>query len=356
MDEKQSFTANLLAWHKRDNTREMPWKGEADPYKIWLSEIILQQTRVAQGWDYYLRFVEAFPTVHALAAAPDDQVMKLWEGLGYYSRARNLLQAARTIVGEYAGELPTNYAGWRALRGIGPYTAAAIASFAFNEDVPVVDGNVYRILARYFGIDLPIDTTAGKKRFQQIAEQLLPKGQAREYNQAIMDFGATVCTPRQAGCDRCPLRQHCVARTTNRVSALPVKAKKLVRKTRYFHYLVFQSGSKVCLRKRVTKDIWQGLHDFPLVEHTDWLTLSELQAMPAVQEWMGGKQFDWHESGRYQQQLTHQNIHAVFYEIAGTPAVTADWFTVSKGEIANFAFPRIVDCYLRDNTLYLSLH
>lgn len=349
------FVEQLLHWHTHHNDREMPWKGEADPYKIWLSEVILQQTRVAQGWSYYLRFVEAFPTVQDLAAAPDDAVMKLWEGLGYYSRARNLLQAARDVVKELNGQLPATYTGWRKLKGVGPYTAAAIASFAFNEDVPVVDGNVYRIYARYFGVDTPIDTTGGKKKFQELAEQLLPQGQARDYNQAIMDFGATVCTPKAPKCSTCPMQVHCVAKAKGKVGEWPVKAKKRKRKTRYFHYLVFQHNGHTFLRKRTGKDIWQGLHDFPMIEGEKWLSPKELQATAEGQAWHKGTG-EWRERGRYQQQLTHQNIHAVFYEIEAEPNAESHWFSVPQAEITNFAFPKIVDCYLRDNTLYLTLH
>lgn len=356
MHDKKAFTAALLAWNQRDNVREMPWKGEGDPYKIWLSEIILQQTRVAQGWHYYLRFIKAFPTVQDLAHAPDDQVMKLWEGLGYYSRARNLLAAARHIVHERKGALPEDYATWRTMKGVGPYTAAAIASFAFNEDVPVVDGNVYRILSRYFGIDTPIDSTAGKKQFQSLAEALLPKGQAREYNQAIMDFGATVCTPKAPQCEGCPLQAECSAYKQDKVNQLPVKAKKLIRKTRYFHYLVYQFEGQTYIRKRSARDIWRGLFDFPLVEHETWLSPEALFQQEKVKEWQRGKDFNWLERGRYQQQLTHQNIHAVFYEIKGRPQAESDWVAVPQGEIANFAFPKIVDCYLKDNTLYLTLY
>lgn len=356
MSDRKAFTAGILQWHAQDNHREMPWKGERDPYRIWLSEIILQQTRVAQGWDYYLRFIAAYPTVYDLANASDDQVMKLWEGLGYYARARNLLAAARYIVDERGGLLPTDHTSWKTIQGVGPYTAAAIASFAYNEDVPVVDGNVYRILARYFGLDTPTDTTTGKKLFRQWAEDLLPAGKARDYNQAIMDFGATMCTPKTPYCKTCPLQTNCVAYQMDKVSQWPVKSKKLVRKTRFFHYLVYQFDGYTYIRKRRGKDIWQGLHDFPLVEDAGWLSAAALQRSTIVQQWQGCHHFEWREQGRYHQQLSHQNIQAVFYEIQGRPTPEADWLAVPQEEIANFAFPKIVDCYLKDNTLYLTLY
>src|SRR5579859_4925347 len=208
---KIDFTKTLLGWNSSGNFREMPWKGEKDPYKVWLSEVILQQTRVQQGWAYYEKFINAFPTIHDLAVAPEQQIFKLWEGLGYYSRCRNLIATAKKIDAEYNGRFPSSYEEILALKGIGPYTAAAIASFAFGLPHAVVDGNVTRVLSRYFGNSTPIDTVAGKKLYTELADVLLDKGQPDSYNQAIMDFGATICLPRNPLCADCVQQAGCQA-------------------------------------------------------------------------------------------------------------------------------------------------
>lgn len=248
----------------------MPWRGERDAYRVWLSEVILQQTRVAQGEGYYRRFLAAFPTVHALAAAPADDVMALWQGLGYYSRARNLHRAAQRVVAEHAGAFPTGYAELLKLPGVGPYTAAAVASFSSGEDVAVVDGNVYRVLARVFGLDAPTDTPAGQRAFQALADRLLVRGRSPAYNQAIMDFGATVCTPRRPACPSCAFRQNCSAHAAGTVEALPVKSKRPERRRRRLEYLhLVAPGDEVLVRRRGAGDIWQGLYDLPVVEVAD---------------------------------------------------------------------------------------
>ncbi|MEO1629046.1 MAG: A/G-specific adenine glycosylase, partial [Bacteroidota bacterium] len=233
------FSTALLGWYQ-NNHRPLPWKGIKDPYLIWLSEIILQQTRVATGWAYFERFREQYPTVHHLADASIDEVMKLWEGLGYYSRARNLHFTAQHISRTLGGTFPNTYKDILQLKGVGPYTAAAIASFAFGLPVAVVDGNVYRVLSRVFGMRDPIDSGAGKKKFAELANLLLDKDRPADYNQAIMDFGATVCTPGVPNCHQCPFEDRCLANAEGTARELPVKSKKLVRKTRYFNYLVFQ--------------------------------------------------------------------------------------------------------------------
>ena len=266
MNDRTRFPRRLLTWAATLH-RPMPWRGERDPYRVWLSEVILQQTRVAQGEAYYRRFLGAFPTVADLAAAPADDVMALWQGLGYYSRARNLHRAAREVVDRHGGRFPTDHATLLTLPGVGPYTAAAIASFAGGEDVAVVDGNVYRVLARRFGIDAPIDTPAGRRTFRTLADGLLPRGEAAAYNQAIMDFGATVCTPRRPRCGECPLREDCVALATDRVGGLPVKRKRPERRRRHLDYLhLVGPRGEVLLRRRGGGDIWQGLYDLPAVE------------------------------------------------------------------------------------------
>lgn len=348
------FTRTLLHWNHHNNDRKMPWKGEADPYKIWLSEIILQQTRVQQGWAYYERFVAAFPTVYDLAAAEDDRVMKLWEGLGYYARARNLLHSARYIVDTLHGQLPRTADAWRQLKGVGPYTAAAIASFAFNEPVAVIDGNVTRILSRFFGIHQPVDTPQGQRQIAALARQLLPEGNARTYNQAIMDFGALVCTPKTPKCAVCPLQEACAAQREKLVGLLPVKVKKLQRKTRYFHYIVFHHEGRLYLQKRDGNDIWRGLYEFPLIETGKGETLSSLRQLP---EWkVKTMNASPHRiSGPYAQQLTHQNIVATFYAFSMQPPQEVPLIAATPSEITTFAFPKIIDFYLKDKTLYLSI-
>ena len=244
----------------------MPWREERDAYRIWLSEVILQQTQVVQGERYYLRFLEAFPTVTDLAAAAEDEVLALWQGLGYYTRARNLHAAAKRVVAE-GGQFPTRYDALLRLPGVGPYSAAAIASFSSGEAVAVLDGNVYRVLARVFAIDAPIDKPASQKRFREMATSLLPPNRAAAYNQAIMDFGATVCKPKAPLCPTCPLRDRCLAYAQGRVLELPVKAGKLRRRRRYFDYLhLVRLDGSILLRRRGAGDIWQGLYDMPAVE------------------------------------------------------------------------------------------
>lgn len=259
------FRQQLFSWHA-GHQRPLPWKGERDPYKVWLSEIILQQTRVEQGLPYYERFTATYPTVRHLAEAPLDEVLKLWEGLGYYSRARNMHAAARHIVDEQCGIFPDTYAGIRALPGVGDYTAAAIASFAFGLPHAVLDGNVYRVLARFFGIETPVDTPAAKREFSALAQQLLDAGRPGAFNQAIMDFGAGHCTPRQPACSTCPFAEHCVALRTGSMQRLPAKNRAAAKQQRFFVYAVFYQGENVWVRQRESDDIWRNLYEFPLLE------------------------------------------------------------------------------------------
>nr|WP_157575368.1 A/G-specific adenine glycosylase [Alloprevotella rava] len=257
------FASVLLKWYE-EHKRSLPWRDTKDPYRIWISEIILQQTRVVQGYDYYLRFLERFPDVFVLAAASEDEVMQQWQGLGYYSRARNLHAAAKVIAN--MGHFPTTYEEIRALKGVGDYTAAAISSFAFGLPTAVVDGNVYRVLARHFGIFTPIDTTTGKRVFRELAQQLLDEQHPGDYNQALMDFGALQCIPQSPQCTDCPLANTCVAFSTTSVDQLPVKSKKTEVKTRYFVYLYIRCEGKILLHRRGAGDIWQGLYEPPLLE------------------------------------------------------------------------------------------
>ena len=346
---KKLFTATLMSWHQRHNTRQMPWKGEKDAYRIWLSEIILQQTRVEQGLAYYERFINRFPRITDLAAAQDDVVMKLWEGLGYYSRCRNLLATARFISEELKGNFPDKYQDIRQLKGVGPYTAAAIASFGFNLPYAVVDGNVYRVLSRVFGINLPSDSTEGKKYFADLAQQLLDAQQAGQYNQAIMDFGATVCKPQSPLCGTCVFNKICVARQRNLIDQLPVKGKKLTMRTRHFNYFLLRSGKRLVIRQRTAKDIWQQLYELPLLETA--AEASTTEASRFLEKEMGLKKTAYRiieKSGCLQQQLSHQRIKAVFFTVElSSPLPKVDGFNlVTEKESEQLAFPRLIRDYL----------
>ncbi len=340
------FFQSLLKWNSEINNRPMPWKGEKNPYRIWLSEIILQQTRVEQGWEYYNRFVSTYPTVDALAAAPLDEVMKLWEGLGYYSRCRNLHETAKFISEKLSGQFPTTYNELLALKGVGAYTAAAIGSFAFNIPVAVVDGNVQRIISRYFGICTPIDTTQGKKLYSDLASKLLDTNSPALYNQAIMDFGATVCKPQQPLCSDCPFNKDCEAFIYGNVKMLPVKEKKLVRKQRYFNYFLVKNNGGILIRKRSGKDIWQSLFEFFLVESdaplADPQSIIDLIFPGSRPEKIAGKQ--------YRQLLTHQVIHGQFYLLdVNGDNIPEGYDYVSMKEISRMAFPGIINLFLEDH-------
>ncbi len=349
-DIKIFFRERLLAWNRQKNDRTMPWKGEKDPYRIWLSEVILQQTRVEQGWPYYERFITAYPEVTKLAQAPDEEVFRLWQGLGYYARCKNMLAAARTIAGEHKGRFPQTYEGIAALKGVGAYTAAAIASFAFNLPHAVLDGNVYRVLARYFGIDTPTDTTAGKKLFTGLADEVLDRQHPGIYNQAIMDFGAVVCKPQQPACSDCPLAPHCEAYQKGLVDLVPVKSKKLTIKKRYFHYLLLEQQGRVFIRKRTGKDIWQNLHEFILLETPAPASDSALQQSAGFRHLLGKHPYKIVDStAEVKQQLTHQTIYARFLRLQvpehfETPQ---GYLAIPEKQLEKFAFPKIIVDYLK---------
>lgn len=343
------FTRLLMQWHFDDNSRQMPWKGIKDPYKIWLSEIILQQTRVEQGMTYYEKFIKAYPKVQDLAKAKDGDVFKLWEGLGYYNRCKNLLFTARKLVADFEGKFPASYELLLTLKGIGPYTAAAIASFAFQLPHAVVDGNVYRVLSRYFGIQIPIDSTEGKKYFHQLAESLLYKDDPSSFNQAMMDFGATMCKPFAPVCIECPLHMHCKAFKEATVNHLPVKEKRLSKKKRNLNYFVFKHKQKWLVQKRIQKDIWQNLHEFYLLESDELINWDQTIILDFLKGQLGiHKAIVLHQSKNFTQQLTHQQIKACFIEVEllEMPASlkNLDWF--GKQKIKEFAFPKIINDWL----------
>lgn len=369
MDTRLFFRTRLLGWYEASH-RPLPWKGERDPYRIWLSEIILQQTRVEQGLPYFQKFTEHFPDVHALAQAPEDLVLKLWEGLGYYSRARNLHATAKYISVALHGRFPDTYEGIRALKGVGDYTAAAIASFAFNLPHAVLDGNVYRVLSRFFGIETPTDSGAAKKEFAALAARVLDPARPGDFNQAIMDFGATHCTPRQARCGTCPLQAECVALRLGKVDELPRRSKNLVKKDRFFVYFIVSQRDKVFIRQRSDRDIWQKLWEFPL---------AETEAMPdgrsAIEALIRQHLFDpglmdnaallRTVSAPYRQVLTHRVVTAVFCEIDMPDDTPAEVFEkqafencrlVTREELKkNIAVPRIIARFLQEKVLTLGL-
>lgn len=355
----ETFRRQLMDWYANSH-RPLPWKGEKNPYFIWLSEIILQQTRVEQGLPYFEKFKDAYPRIQDLADAPEDEVMKLWEGLGYYSRARNMHATAKVIANDLNSLFPDTYESILALKGVGPYTAAAIASFAYDLPHAVVDGNVFRVLSRFFGIETPTDSTAGKKMFNDLAQQALDVTQPGKYNQAIMDFGATQCTPQLPNCPQCPLQAHCTAFHQNLVDKLPVKTKSIVKKERFFYYLIIQHGDETVLQKRTAKDIWQNLYEFPRLElpalanDTNAVMESEIWKQLIDNQNFTIKQI----SKPYRQILTHQIVKAVFWEIelhTDLPALFGDLISVERKNWHKFAFPKIIDCYLQDKSLYLNL-
>lgn len=340
------FTRHLIQWNTVENKRQMPWKGEKDPYKIWLSEIILQQTRVEQGLDYYERFIKKFPSIHKLAAAPDNNVFKLWEGLGYYSRCKNLIETAKYISFELDGIFPDQYDDIIQLKGIGPYTAAAIASFAYNLPHAVVDGNVMRLLSRFFGISTPIDNTEGKKYFNQLANKLLDKKMPGVYNQAIMDFGATVCRPQQPLCSTCVLRIKCVAVNKNSVQKYPVKETKLIKKNRWFYYIIAEYNGHFLIRKRAEKDIWQNLHEFILIENDTAIAVEKITDLPQFKKRAGKKYKLISISGTYKQELTHRSIYGCFVHVKIFEKTLSEGYEwIKKSKIKKLAFPGLITTY-----------
>ncbi|WP_127018769.1 A/G-specific adenine glycosylase [Flagellimonas beolgyonensis] len=309
-----SFSRKILDWY-RENKRDLPWRKTRNPYRIWLSEIMLQQTRVAQGLPYYQKFLEAFPTVHDLANAPEEQVLKLWQGLGYYSRARNLHTTAKMVVSDFDGKFPNTYEGLKSLKGVGDYTASAIASFCFDIPEPVVDGNVYRVLARYFGVKLPINETQGAKYFKELAREVMDPKQIGDYNQGIMEFGAVQCAPKNPNCMFCPLSESCVAFQKNLVSNLPVKLNKTKIKNRYFNYLVFLDDSnQTLLEQRKGKGIWQNLYQFPLIESKgEWSEAQLEQKMGETNGYPKMQSVTLYNMEPIVHKLSHQHLYTKFW-------------------------------------------
>ena len=336
------FSEAIVEWYK-EYKRDLPWRESSDPYRIWISEIILQQTRVAQGYDYFLRFIKRFPDVKALADADEDEVMKYWQGLGYYSRARNLHAAAKSMNGVF----PETYPEVLALKGVGEYTAAAICSFAYGMPYAVVDGNVYRVLSRYFGIDTPIDSTEGKKLFVRIADELLDCECPGLYNQAIMDFGALQCTPVAPDCLFCPLNDSCVARLKGIAGSLPVKQHKIKVTNRYFNYIYVRMGAYTFIHKRSGNDIWKNLYEPPLIETDREWTEEELYASPQFRGMLAGGEEPIVRLVRkgVKHVLSHRVIYANFYEVIlpENSASFAKYQRISVEDLHKFAVSRLVN-------------
>lgn len=345
------FTKQLTAWYNI-NKRDLPWRNQTNAYYIWLSEIILQQTQVAQGLNYYLKFIKNYPTVKHLANATEDEILKDWQGLGYYSRARNLHAAAKSIVQNNNGIFPTNYTDIKNLKGVGDYTAAAVASFAYNLPYAVVDGNVYRILSRLFGVETAIDSRQGKKQFQQLANELLDKKNAATHNQAIMEFGSQYCKPVNPNCTNCIFNKKCFAFANNLVSVLPVKEKKTKIKNRYFNYLIIIDKNKnVLINKRSGNDIWKGLYEFYLIE-TEKQTL-ELAILKQVQLLkICTLNFTVkHSSIEYKHILSHQHLYAKFYVLTLNSSHKKTSSVCSINSLKKLAFPRLIDKFLNNCSL-----
>lgn len=340
----------LINWYT-ENHRDLPWRHHPTPYQVWISEVILQQTRVNQGYAYYLRFTERWPTVAQLAQASEEEVLKMWQGLGYYSRARNLHQCAKQVVELYGGNFPADFNKLLKLKGVGSYTAAAIASIAFNLPYAVVDGNVYRVLSRLFDIDTPINTNEGQNSFAELADELLNREQPALHNQAMMEFGALHCTPKNPNCLHCPLQAQCLAFEHQTVLHRPVKLQKTKVSTRYLNYLVIRINGKICLRKRSDNDIWKNLYDFPCIESTEPMDVEEVVNSADFLQLIEGKPFTIIKtSSTFTHKLTHRTLIAQFIEIKLEEELlrieTKGVILTPESDLGNYPIPRLIDLYL----------
>jgi len=355
------FGNRLAAWYQK-NKRDLPWRNTNDPYRIWLSEIILQQTRVNQGLQYYLKFIEKYPDVFALAGASRDEVFKLWQGLGYYNRADNMLITASIIAEKFNGQFPPDYDALLKMPGIGPYTAAAIASIAFNIPRPVIDGNVYRVLSRVFGINAVVNSPAGDKQFRQYAEELLDQSVPGIYNQAIMEFGALHCTPANPDCENCIFLNNCMAYSRGLVKELPVKKPRNKLKNRFFYYFFVELNGEVgndvqvYLKKRGKGDIWKNLYDFLLVESNKKLKLNNAFISSVMNEKYGVNNLNVKSISKdYIHKLTHQSIHANFIivDVDKKLDVTLEKFVIltPKNKLIDYPVPRLIEMFLKDNKI-----
>jgi A/G-specific adenine glycosylase len=345
-----NFSDELVQWY-HNNKRDLPWRHTTNAYIIWLSEVILQQTRVEQGLPYFYRFVEKYPDVTSFAAAAEDDILKLWQGLGYYSRGRNMLKTARIVQEQYNGRFPETYDELIKLKGIGEYTAAAISSFSSNEARAVVDGNVYRVLARYLGISEPINGTKGKKIFQEIANDFLNKKNAALHNQAMMEFGAMLCKPKNPACGICPVNTTCYAFLHNATTTLPVKLKTVKIKERFLNYFLYTDGDNILMNKRGENDIWANMYDLPLIETDSLLPINELVSLPETTA-LFGKDMQITESVSVKKHvLTHQHLHVRFITLKQPPVkMEANWAFIKVEKLKDLALPKVIFIFL-DNFL-----
>lgn len=345
-----NFAKEIIEWYQT-NKRDLPWRKTDDPYIIWLSEIIMQQTRVEQGTPYFNRFSEKYPTVEHFASATEDEILKLWQGLGYYSRGRNMHKTAQSVMEEHSGYFPKNYDSLIKLKGIGEYTAAAISSFSSNEARAVVDGNVFRLLSRYFGIDIPINTGKGKKLFTELANELLDKSRAGEFNQAIMEFGSLQCRPKNPDCLSCLLQAACEARKTNRINSLPVKIKSLKIRERHFNYILAQKNGEILINKRGAGDIWENMFDLPLFETENLTHAQDLIRSEDFINFFGDQVKIRSVSAPFKHILSHQKLHASFIEIEDFSEEfnsERPWFYISNDELEKLAQPKLIFQFLEN--------
>ena len=359
MSTKKYFQQQLLNWHQTKNNRQLPWKEEKDVYRIWLSEIILQQTRAEQGKKYYERFLKKYPTIQKLAKAPLEEVYKLWEGLGYYNRCKNLHLTAQKIAFELKGEFPHTYESILELKGVGPYTAAAISSFGFGLPFAVVDGNVFRVLSRFFGIDAAVDSTKGKRIFQQLAQNCLDIKEPGAYNQAIMDFGATVCKPDIPECKNCVMQKKCWAFQTNTIADLPFKEKKVKQRNRWFLFYILEQSGKFAVQKRTEKDVWANLYEFPNAEYETEKRWKQAAKKDVVQ-WLTDNKINQSYkvitvTKAVKQQLSHQTIYAnaILISVKGGNKKTSNYNWKSAKELKQLAFSKILNDFLKAKVLEL---
>ncbi|UOK42903.1 MULTISPECIES: A/G-specific adenine glycosylase [Flavobacterium] len=341
------FTNNLVQWYLRKK-RDLPWRKTPDPYPVWLSEIMLQQTRVAQGLPYFLRFTEAFPTVFDVASADEEQVLKLWQGLGYYSRARNLHATAKHVAFDLNGKFPDKYKDLLKLKGVGEYTAAAIASIAYGEAVPVVDGNVYRVLSRYFDVETDIASASAKKEFFELAASLMPKDKASEFNQAMMEFGALQCVPKNPDCQSCVFNGSCLALKYGKVGELPVKMKKTRVINRYFNYLIIKDGQgNTLIRKRTGKGIWQNLYEFPMLETAQEDDFDSIyQSIEKFSSDFKPTHIKPLHHSLIVHKLSHQHLNIRFWEVETDQKLS---YAMSVGEIKKYPFPIVIHNFIEEH-------
>lgn len=337
------FSKEILNWYGREG-RELPWREDITAYKVWLSEIIMQQTRVAQGTPYYLRFLETYPSIKDFAEAEIDDILHLWQGLGYYSRARNMHFAANQVMNEFGGEFPDNFSDLRKLKGVGEYTAAAIVSFVFGKKKAVVDGNVFRVLSRYFGLDDPIDSALGKRKFQELADELICENNPGDYNQGIMDLGALICTPKNTDCENCPIREGCLAFSAKKVNHYPVKLKKTKVRNRYFEFFEIRSGNQLLLEKRGENDIWEGLYQLPLNEFQEGENSDGIWAKNKF----GERVVSIEKVEENKHILSHQRLFSTFYrvELDRFERIPDGLELVDVADLGEYAFPKLISNYL----------